>query len=149
MIGRMTETSIIPRLIVKDAPRALAWYAENLGARETARFTAKDGTVVHAELAIDGARFYLVEEQPRWHSHAPGSLGGSPVLLALTVDDVDGLAARMERAGARVIFPISDQFYGERGGRLEDPFGHVWMISKVIEELSTEEVQRRMDAFEG
>jgi uncharacterized glyoxalase superfamily protein PhnB len=149
MLGRMTKTTIIPRLIVKDAPRALAWYAEHLGARELQRFTMKDGTVVHAELAIDDARFYLVEEQARWHSHAPPSLGGSPVLIALTVDDVDGLAARMERGGARVIFPVKDQFYGDRGGRLEDPFGHVWMISKVIEELSPEEVQRRMDAFEG
>lgn len=149
MLRRMTKTSIIPRLVVKDAPRALAWYVETLGARELARYTTKDGTVVHAELAIDDARLYLVEEQPRWHSHAPPSLGGSPVLLALTVDDVDALAARMERGGSRVIFPIADQFYGERGGRLEDPFGHVWMISKVIEELTPDEVQRRMDAFEG
>ena len=142
-------TTIIPRLIVKDAPRALAWYVENLGARELARHAMKDGTIVHAELGIDDARLYLVEEQPRWHSHAPASLGGTPVLIALRVDDVDGLAARMTGAGAKVIFPIADQFYGERGGRLEDPFGHVWMISKVIEELTPEEMQRRMDAYEG
>jgi len=143
------KTPITPRLVVKDAPRAIAWYVEHLGARDLVRNTTKDGTIVHAEIEVAGALVYLVEENRGWHNHAPSSLGGSPVLLAIEVDDVDGFAATMVAGGATIIFPIADQFYGERGGRLQDPFGHVWMVSKVIEHLSPEEMQRRMDAFEG
>jgi PhnB protein len=140
------KLSLIPRLVVRDAPRAIAWYVEHLGAREVVRHAARDGKIVHAELALGDARIYLVDEERPWHNHAPASLGGSPVLLVLDLDDPDRLGARMERGGAKVIYPIKDQFYGERSGRLEDPFGHVWMLTKVIEQLSPEELQRRMDA---
>jgi PhnB protein len=146
---RTKNVSLTARLVVKDAVRAIAWYVEHLGARDILRYATKEGSIVHAEIEVAGALVYLVEESRGWHNHAPPSLGGTPVLLALEVDDVDGLAARMVAGGATVIFPIADQFYGERGGRLQDPFGHVWMVSKVIEHLSPEEMQRRMDAFEG
>jgi PhnB protein len=89
----------------------------------------------------------LAEEDPQWENHAPASLGGSPVLLTLTVDDPDAVGAAMERAGSLVIYEIEDQFYGHREGRLQDPFGHVWVLTKQIESLSTEEIQRRMDAW--
>ncbi len=88
-----------------------------------------------------------MEQDPAWHNHAPPSLGGSPVFLCLDVEEVDALGARMEAKGAKVIFPIADQFYGERGGRLQDPFGHVWLLSKTIEEVSAEEMKKRMDAL--
>jgi uncharacterized glyoxalase superfamily protein PhnB len=150
MLGLMAKkNALVPRLVVADAPRSIAWYVEHLGAREIVRHAMKDGTVVHAELELAGAVLYVVEEDRASHNHAPTSLGGSPVLLCLDVDEIDALWDRLERAGVDVIFPLSDQFYGERGGRVRDPFGHVWLISKVIEELTPEEMKRRMDAYEG
>lgn len=141
------KQTLVPRLVVADAPAAIAWYVEGLGAKELVRHAMKDGRIVHAELEVLGAVFYVVEEAPEWHSHAPPSLGGSPVLLCLEVEEVDALGARMEAKGAKVIFPIADQFYGERGGRLQDPFGHVWLIAKTIEEISPEEMKKRMEAL--
>jgi PhnB protein len=143
----MKKTTLVPRLVVADAPAAIAWYVDALGARELVRHATKEGRIVHAELEVLGALLYVVEQEPAWHNHAPPSLGGSPVLLCLDVEEVDALGARMEAKGAKVIFPIADQFYGERGGRLQDPFGHVWLIAKTIEELSPEEMNERMAAL--
>jgi PhnB protein len=143
----MKKTTLVPRLVVADAPAAIAWYVDALGAREIVRHATKEGRIVHAELEVLGALLYVVEEEGAWHNHAPSSLGGSPVLLCLDVEEVDALGARMEAKGAKVIFPIADQFYGERGGRLQDPFGHVWLIAKTIEELSPEEMNERMAAL--
>lgn len=135
-----------PHLIVRDAPRALAFYVEALGAREVARYTEPSGFVVNAELAIGDLKLTLAEERREWHNVAPPSLDGSPVILTLQVDDARAVAARLERAGATVVFPVADQFYGERAGRLRDPFGHVWIVTQRIEALTPEEIQRRMDA---
>jgi PhnB protein len=139
---------LYPHLWVKDAPRAIAFYVEALGAREVVRFTdRKRDVVVHAELAIGDAKLTLSDG----HGEAnrdPLTLGGASTMIALEVDDARALGARMVAAGAEVIYPIEDQFYGDRQGRLRDPFGHLWLITQQIAELSAEEIQRRVDAYE-
>jgi uncharacterized glyoxalase superfamily protein PhnB len=127
---------ITPRLVVKNAARAIEFYAEALGAEVTSRYTMPDGKIVHADLVAQGAAFMLTEGQP----------SGESVILHLDVDDARAVGARMEEAGAKVIFPIADQFYGRREGRLQDPFGHLWIVSQEIENLAPEEIQRRMMA---
>jgi len=149
MTTKAKVPALQPRLIVSDAARAIAFYVEALGAREVARHVdhKRNELIVHAELRIGDAVFTLAEEARDWHNHAPTSLGGSPVILGLSVEDADAVGARMQRLGAKVVFPIADQFYGLREGRLVDPFGHVWIVSQVLEELSSDEIQRRVDAF--
>jgi PhnB protein len=133
-----------PRLIVVDAPRALEFYTRAFGAEELERHTMPDGGVVHAALRIDEVFFTVAEENRGWSNDAPPSLGGSPVILTLEVDDADAAGARMTKHGAEVVFPIADQFYGKREGRLRDPFGHLWVLSQHLEDLSFEEIQRRV-----
>jgi PhnB protein len=141
--------TLSPRLIVAGAARAIDFYKKVFGATEVVRFADEKlgGLIVHAEISIGDAVVTLAEENREWHNHAPSSLGGSPVILTLHVSDAHAVGARLERAGAKVIFPISDHFYGAREGRFVDPFGHVWVITQEIEKLSTEEIQRRVDAY--
>lgn len=116
-----------PRLVVADAAKAIEFYVTGLGADELSRYTADDGAIVHAELAVGDARFTLKDTDGG--DRDPSSYGGTPVLLSLTVDDADAVGEAMQAAGAKVIFAIGDSPYG-RMGRLEDPFGHVWMVSQ-------------------
>jgi PhnB protein len=144
----MTETKIqqlYPRLVVSDGAAAIDFYRRTLGATETARYTDPAGKIVHAELTIGPATVAIKDEDAG--DPSPTSLGGTPVIIALYVDDADAVGAAMTGAGAKVVYPISDQPYGERGGRLADPYGHLWMISQRIEELSAEEIQRRIQAM--
>jgi PhnB protein len=147
MMTDSQNPTLHPRLLVAGADRAIAFYVAAFGAEEVARYTDQDGRIVHAELRIGGAVLALSEEDLAWQSPAPTSLGGSPVLLTLAVADADQVGARMEAGGARVVFPIQDQFYGKREGRLADPFGHLWIISQHRENLSPAEIQRRVDAW--
>jgi len=136
-----------PLLIVRDAARAITFYVEALGAREVVRYMNRQaGTIAHADLAVGDAAFSVTEEARAWNSDAPSSLGGSPVVLQLQVDDVDASFARMCGAGATTVFPVAE-FCDERMGRVRDPFGHLWILTQQIEELSPEEVQRRRDEF--
>jgi PhnB protein len=108
-----------------------------------------DGAVVHAQMLIGGALVMLADEDAN-HGHlSPASLGGSAVKLHLTVPDVDDVVARAKAAGAEELIPVGDQFYGERSGRVRDPFGHVWIVSTITEAVAPEEMQRRMDAMMG
>lgn len=136
----------IPSLTVHDATAAIAFYIEAFGATETARLTYPDGRIGHAELDIDGAPVMLADEHPDQGFLGPRSLGGSPVGLMLYVDDADARFARAVAAGATVRRPVEDQFYGDRSGQLEDPFGHVWTLATRIEDISSEEMTRRFDA---
>ena len=140
---------LTPHLIVAGASAAIDFYVQAFGAKEVSRFADPNlgGRIVHAELAIGDLVLTLAEEARDWNNSAPGSLGGSPVVLTLEVDDVDAAGARMMRAGAKIVFPIADQFYGKREGRLLDPFGHLWVLSQQREQLSHEEIQRRVDTF--
>ena len=127
-------STITPHLIVPDGDKAIAFYREALGAELVSRHADADlgGLVVHAELRVRGASFTLAGEHREWHNVSPASLGGSPVVLVLEVDDADAVGKRLERAGAKVVFPIADQFYGKRQGRLADPFGHMWIVSQTL-----------------
>jgi PhnB protein len=139
--------SLVPLLVVRDAAGAIDFYVCAVGAREVVRFIdRRRGTVSHADLAIGEALFSLTEEARAWNADAPPSLGGSPVVLQLRVADVDVGVEGMRAAGATVVFPIVE-FCGERMARLRDPYGHLWLITQRVEELSPEEAQRRRDAW--
>jgi len=138
---------LVPLLVVRDAAAAVDFYVRALGAREVVRYVnTKAGSISHVDLAIGGIGFSVTEEARAWNSDAPPSLGGSPVVLQLHVEDVGAVFARLCDAGASVVFPLSD-FCGERMARVRDPFGHLWIVSQTIEVLSREENQRRRDAF--
>jgi PhnB protein len=125
----MTSSDAVlkPRLVVDGASRAIEYYQDVLGAKEIERYEDPSGKIVHAELALGASRLTVKDEDGV--DAAPTTLGGSPVLLMLSVDDVDALAERMVTAGGRVVFEVGDHEDG-RGGRILDPFGHAWMISQ-------------------
>jgi len=137
---------LTPLLIVREATRAIDFYVEALGACERVRYTNEPlGLVGHADLAIADLIFSVTDELPAFNSDAPTSLGGSPVVLQLRVADVASLYDRMRQAGAEVVFRLAE-FCGERMARLRDPFGHLWIISEVVEELTVEEIRERRNA---
>jgi PhnB protein len=142
---------LTPHLIVVDCPRAIDFYKQAFDARELSRYADPklNGHIVCAELAIGDQPFSIAEEHRAWQNDAPTSLGGSPVILHLEVEDVDALGAALERAGATVVYPIADQFYGERSGRFRDPFGHLWLITKKIRAMTSAEIQAGVDAYEA
>jgi PhnB protein len=135
--------AITPYLIVDGAASAISYYEKVFGAIEMLRLAGPDGKVGHAELLINDSRIMLADEFPQMGARGPHSIGGSPVSLMLYVDDVDDTAKRAIEAGAKLTRPIEDQFYGDRAGGLEDPFGHHWHIATHKEDVSPEELQRR------
>jgi len=150
-----TNTSAIPEdfrgatpyLCVKGAAKAIDFYKQAFGATEVMRLEdPKDGRMGHAEIRIGGAMLMLADEYPEMNVLSPETLGGSPVTIHLYVDDVDALFSRAAAAGAKVIRPPADQFYGDRAGRLQDPFGHVWVFATHKEDVSPEEMQKRYAA---
>jgi PhnB protein len=132
--------ALYPRLVVSDAAKAIDFYVAAFGAEEVARYTV-GGKIVHAEVRVGEVRFALKDAGDG--DPAPRTAGGVPVIMSLEVDDADAVGEAMLAAGAHVIYPIADQGYGSKGGRLGDPFGHQWMISQELEELTPEEIQRR------
>jgi len=141
--GRQTLT---PYLIVKDAARAIEFYKRALGAQEQFRLEGPDGRIGHAELRIGTSRFMLADEHPDFGALSPASIGGSPVSLHLQVDDVDAVVGRAASAGAVVLRPVRNEFYGERTGTIPDPFGHHWHVATTVEEVTVEEMQARYEA---
>ena len=129
----MAASSLTPMLTVKDAGAAIAFYRNAFGAVEESRVTTPTGQVV-AELAIDGLPFFVVDENPAAFNLSPGSLDGTTVRLNLIVDDPDAATARAIAAGASEVFPVSDQPYGLRQGRIADPDGHHWLIGTPLAE---------------
>lgn len=138
-------TTLTPRLVVRSATEALETYEQVLGAVPGMVIRAPGGSVVHAEMTVAGLQMSLTESDGSDHARDPRHLGGTPVILNLMADDPDAVAARAVDHGWRVIFPIEDRDYGMRDGRLEDPMGHQWIVTKVREHLSAEELQARMD----
>lgn len=136
-----------PYLCIKEAARAIEFYKRAFGATETMRLAQPDGRIGHAEIRIGGAPIMLADEFPEMGFRSPQSLGGSPVVIHLYVDDVDALASQAVAAGAKVLRPVADQFYGDRSGTLTDPFGHVWTIATHTEDVSTEEIRKRAAAL--
>ena len=140
-------TALYPRLVVAGAARAIEFYVAAFGAEEIERYTNPDGQIVHAALRIGGTMLAVKDEGDG--DPAPTSLGGSPVIITLDVADADAVGEAMIRAGATVVYPIRDAPYGQRGGRMADPFGHLWMILQPIEDLSPEQIQQRTNDMYG
>ncbi len=143
------RTAVTPLLVVPDTDAALRFYREAFDVKELFRLTMPDGATAHAQMLIGGALVMLADENPAHGNLAPTLVGGAPVLMNLTAPDVDDVVARAKAAGAEELIPVGDQFYGERSGRIRDPFGHVWIVSTVTEEVAPEEMQRRMDKMMG
>ena len=142
-------STLTPYLNIKGAVEAIEFYKKAFGAKEITRLTMPDGSIAHAEIEIGDSKIMLAEENPQWGNLGPLALGGSPVTLCLYVEDVDAVFAQALKEGAKVIagMEVKDQFYGDRAGSLTDPFGHKWSIMTHIEDVSTEEMQKRMDAM--
>jgi PhnB protein len=135
-----------PYLIIKDAAKAIEFYRKAFGATELMRMAQPDGRIGHAEIKIGDSPIMLADEFPEMGFRSPQSLGGSPVSLYLYVDDVDALAKQAEAAGAKVVRPVKDQFYGDRSGSFEDPFGHQWHLATHVEDVAPEEIHKRAAA---
>jgi len=138
-------TSLSPYLIVDDGRAALSFYERALNAVVTMTIDQPDGRLGHAELTIDGASFSIADEFPEYDFVGPRALGNSPVTLDLVVPDVDAVVDRAVAAGATLLRPVAEQFYGSRSGQILDPFGHRWTISTPGDQVSVEEMQRRND----
>jgi PhnB protein len=135
-----------PYLIIKGAAKAIEFYKKAFGAAEMMRMTQPDGRVGHAEIKIGDSLIMLADEFPEMGARSPQSLGGSPVSILLYVQDVDALTSQAITAGAKVVRPVKDQFYGDRSGSLEDPFGHQWHIATHVEDVPPEEMKKRAAA---
>lgn len=132
---------VTPYLLVANGASAIDFYTSVLGAEERMRMPTQDGRIGHAELSI-GDSIIMLSDMDEQDPHA---LGGTPVLLHVYVEDVDRVYDKALQAGAAGVSPVEDQFYGDRAGQFDDPFGHRWSIATHVEEVSEEEMQRRVE----
>jgi PhnB protein len=128
--------TVTPRIYVRGVAKAVEFYKQAFGATELGRFADPSGKTVNAEIKIGDSMLSLSEESPEWRNYSPQSLGGATTIIILNVEDADLVWDQALAAGAKEIFPLEDQFYGYRQGRVEDPFGHFWIISTRIEDTS-------------
>jgi len=138
--------TVTPYLILSGAGDAIAFYKKALGAEEVMRMADPGGKIHHAEIEIGDSRIMLADEHPEIQALSPKTVGGSPVSIHLYVADVDGAVERAVAAGAKLIRPVADQFYGDRVGGIEDPFGYRWFIATHKEDLTMDEIRRRAAA---
>jgi len=138
--------AVMPYLRVRDAASAIKFYKKVFGADERFRLRMA-GKIGHAELVIGGAVVMISDEFPEVKAFGPQALKGTSVVMTVYVDDVDRLVAKAVKAGARVRRPVADQFYGDRTGQIEDPFGHVWSIQTRVEKVSPKDMQKRLNAL--
>ncbi len=138
---------VTPYLIIRGAARALDFYKKAFGAKELMRFPAPGGKIGHAEIKIGEGVVMLADESLEMGHQSPQALGGTAITLMFYVADVDAQFAKAVAAGGVVKQPLKDQFYGDRSGTITDPFGHVWTIATHVEDVSAEEMQRRMAAM--
>ncbi len=139
--------TVTPYLIMKNAVEALEFYKRAFGAIEKYKLLFPDGRLAHAQIALGDSQIMFCEECQEYGGKSPQTLGGSPVTLYVYVEDVDAFFERALAAGATELHPVRDQFYGDRSGQLMDPFGHVWSIASPKENVSPEEIQKRMEAL--
>jgi PhnB protein len=137
--------TVTPYLIVNDAVAAIEFYTQAFGAEETLRLQMPDGKIGHAEIKIGDSVIMLADAFPEMGCATPQSLGGSPVSIMLYVEDVDARFEQAVAASGIIKRPLTDQFYGDRSGTLEDPFGHGWTMATHIEDVSPEEIDRRFE----
>ena len=136
-----------PYLIVNGAAEAIEFYKRAFGATELLRMTDPQGRIGHAEIRVGDSVIMLADEVADMGYRSPRALGGSAVSTMLYVEDVDDRFNRAVAAGAKVQRPLTNQFYGDRSGTVEDPFGHIWTIATHVEDVSTDEMKRRMESF--
>ena len=142
--------TLTPYLNIKDAAKAIEFYKKAFGAKVVGKIYMPDGsTIAHAEIEIGDSKIMLAEENEQWGNLSPQTIGGSAVTLCLYVEDVDAVFARALQEGAKPIgeMVVKDQFYGDRAGSLTDPFGHKWSVMTHKEDVSFEELQKRMNAM--
>ncbi len=137
-------TAVSPALAFKGAAAAITWYKNIFGAKEKMRFDNPDNTIAHAEITIDDSLIYLSDENLQYNQ-SPKTLGGNSVNLCVYVPDVDAVIKKAVDNGAKLIMPAADQFYGDRSGRIEDPFGYFWVIATHVKDVSEEEMHRKME----
>ncbi len=150
MVNPIPESlhSVTPSLVCSPCSEAIDFYIDAFGAEEVgSRMTGPDGMVGHAEIRIGNSVVMLADEWPDGPTKSPTSLGGSSASLFIYTDDVDTLWKRAITAGAEEVFPLELQFYGDKGGRVRDPFGHTWGLGQHVEDVSREEMEGRMAAF--
>jgi PhnB protein len=139
--------AVTPYLSVQGAADAIAFYKKAFGAKEVMRMPGPRGTIGHAEVQIGGSRIMLADESPEINFRSPRAIGGTPVTIHLYVEDVDKVAKKAVAAGAKLLRPVAEQFYGDRSGSMEDPFGHVWHIATHVKDIPTKELKKRAAAM--
>ena len=140
---------VTPYLAVQGGAAAIDFYTDVLGATERVRMPGPGGTIGHAELQLGDSMIMLADETPQFGNRSPKTIGGTPVTIGVYVEDVDAVFERALKAGATQIRPVENQFYGDRTGLFEDPFGHRWSVATHIEDVSPEEMQRRAAEMMG
>jgi uncharacterized glyoxalase superfamily protein PhnB len=141
--------SVTPHLVCAGAADAIEFYKKAFGAVELTRMPGAQGKLMHASIRIGDSTVMLADEMPKWGSLGPKALKGSPVTIHLYVDDADAFVARAVKAGAKVTMPVDDMFWGDRYGKLEDPFGHHWSIGTHVRDVSPEEMRQAMQKIPG
>lgn len=137
-------TTVTPYLVIEGAGQAIDFYKRAFGAEEVTRMPGPDGNVMHAEIRIGGCMVMLGEACPERGHPGAKALKGSPVSIMLYVDDSDAVVARAEKAGAKVTQPVTDMFWGDRYGTLEDPFGHKWGVATHVRDVTEAEIAEAM-----
>jgi PhnB protein len=135
--------AVTPYLIIKGAAEAIEYYKRVFGATEVMRLPGPDDRIGHAELKIGDSHIMLADEFPEMDHRSPLALGTSPVSMLLYVEDVDSTVERAVAAGAKILKPVADQFYGDRSGFIQDPFGHLWGVATHVEDVSAAEMEER------
>ena len=138
--------TVTPHLVVRGAAKAIDFYKKAFDAKEASRLPGPNGTIMHAEISIGDSHVMLMDESPEWKSVAPPTLKGTPVTIHLYVPDADKTFQTALKAGAKAVMPLSDMFWGDRYGVIEDPFGHSWSIATHKRDVSKEEMQEAMNA---
>lgn len=140
---------VTPYLCVRGAEAAIAFYGEVFGASERVRMPAPEGKIGHAELQLGDSLIMLSDEFPEMGVRGPQAVGGTPVTLSVYVEDVDAVFELAMRAGAKLVRPVENQFYGDRSGQFEDPFGHRWNVATHVEDVPPDEMARRAAGASG
>jgi PhnB protein len=138
-----------PYLVIKGAAKAIDYYKKVFGATVVVRMDGPNGTVGHAELKIGDSRIMLADENPSIGARSAESIGGSPVSLYIYMPDCDSIVEKAAKEGAKVLKPVADQFYGDRSGFFQDPFGHLWAVATHKEDVSPEEMKERMKKLQA
>jgi PhnB protein len=132
-------------ITLKDCNKAIEFYKKAFGAKEKGRLLMPDGSIGHAEIEIEGSLLMMADENLEWGNKSPQTIGGNPMTFGLYVKDVDSAFQKAIDAGATLVMPVTDMFYGDRVGQVMDPFGYKWMLTTHKEDVSYEEMQKRSD----